>query len=193
MNPLYAKAIVLVSTLAVVIIPASIHRRGGETKVLKRPLGPLDRVLLALTSIGFFLALFWVATPVLRFADYSLRPAPFIAGISCLAAGLWFHYRSHADLGTNWSITLEVREKHQLVTQGIYRNVRHPMYLALLLYSSGLALVLPNWVAGPSYLVAVALLVALRVGPEERMMLENFGNDYKVYKERTKCLIPGVW
>jgi protein-S-isoprenylcysteine O-methyltransferase Ste14 len=39
----------------------------------------------------------------------------------------------------NWSIALEVREKHQLVTQGIYRHIRHPMYLALLLYSSALA------------------------------------------------------
>jgi protein-S-isoprenylcysteine O-methyltransferase Ste14 len=62
-----------------------------------------------------------------------------------------------------------------------------------MLYSSGLALVLPNWVAGPSYLVAVALLVSLRLGPEERMMLDVFGNNYASYMARTKRLIPGVW
>jgi protein-S-isoprenylcysteine O-methyltransferase Ste14 len=56
-----------------------------------------------------------------------------------------------------------------------------------------LALVLPNWVAGPSYLVAVALLVSLRLGPEERMMLDVFGNNYASYMARTKRLIPGVW
>jgi protein-S-isoprenylcysteine O-methyltransferase Ste14 len=106
---------------------------------------------------------------------------------------LWLFYRSHADLGTNWSITLQVREKHQLVTQGIYQHVRHPMYLALLLYSVGQALVLPNWLAGPSYLVAFGLLFALRVGPEERMMLEEFGKDYEAYMARTKRLIPGAW
>ncbi len=67
------------------------------------------------------------------------------------------------------------------------------MYLALLLYSLGLALVLPNWVAGPSYLLAIALLFVLRVGPEERMMLEEFGKDYEAYMARTKRLVPGVW
>ncbi len=59
------------------------------------------------------------------------------------------------------------RQRHKLVTHGTYLHVRHPMYLALLLYSSGQALVLSNWVAGPSYLVALALLFALRVGPDD--------------------------
>jgi protein-S-isoprenylcysteine O-methyltransferase Ste14 len=153
----------------------------------------MEFVLLTLTTLGFSLPFVWVATPVLSFADYPLRPVPFIAGIFCLALGLWFLYQSHADLGANWSITLEVREKHQLVTQGIYRHVRHPMYLALLLYSLGQALALPNWVAGPSYGVAFALLFVLRVGPEERMMLEEFGKDYEAYMARTKRLVPGVW
>jgi protein-S-isoprenylcysteine O-methyltransferase Ste14 len=193
MNPWFVKAIVLVGSLAIVIIPASLHHRGGEIKVVKSRKGRMERVLLTLTSLGFFLPIVWVATPVLQFANYPLRPVSFIAGTFCLALGLWLLYRSHADLGANWSITLEVREKHQLITQGIYRHVRHPMYLALLLYSLGQALVLPNWVAGPSYLVAFALLFALRVGPEERMMLEAFGKDYEAYMARTKRLVPGFW
>jgi len=108
-------------------------------------------------------------------------------------SGLWLFYRSHADLGANWSITLEVLEKHRLVTQGVYRRVRHPMYTALLLYSVGQALVLPNYVAGLSSGVTMALLVALRIGPEERMMLEEFGKDYQEYMALTKRLVPGVW
>ena len=135
----------------------------------------------------------WVAAPVFAFADYSLRPLSLLAGAVCLAVGLWLFARAHADLGTNWSITLEVREEHQLVTHGIYRAVRHPMYSALLLYSIGQALVVPNWIAGPSYGVAMALLFAFRLGPEERMMLEAFGKDYEAYLERTKRLVPGIW
>ena len=73
------------------------------------------------------------------------------------------------------------------------RYVRHPMYLALLVYSLGQALVLPNWITGPSYGVAMALLFALRLGPEERMMLEEFGKDYEAYMGRTRRLVPGVW
>lgn len=193
MNPSFAKAIILVSTLTIVIIPASLHPRGGAIEVVKSRKGRMEHTLLALTSLGFFLPLVWIFTPTLQFADYPLHPVPVIAGIVCLGLGLWFLFRSHSDLATNWSITLEIREKHQLVTHGIYRHVRHPMYLALLLYSSGQALVLPNWVAGPSYLVAFALLFALRVGPEERMMVEEFGKNYEAYMARTKRLIPGVW
>ena len=193
MNPWFAKATILAGTILMVTIPASIHHRGGEIRVVTSRKGPLEIVLLAFAWLGFFPSLIWVATSVLAFADYPLRPLPFIAGFACLALGLWLFYRSHADLGTNWSITLEVREKHQLVTHGIYRRVRHPMYLALLLYASGQALVLPNWLAGPSYLIAIAVLIAFRVGPEERMMLEEFGKDYEVYMARIKRLVPGVW
>jgi len=67
------------------------------------------------------------------------------------------------------------------------------MYSALGLYSLGQALALPNWVAGPSYLVSLGLLFALRVGPEERMMREEFGADYEAYMARTKRLVPGIW
>jgi protein-S-isoprenylcysteine O-methyltransferase Ste14 len=54
-------------------------------------------------------------------------------------------------------------------------------------------LVVPNWVAGPSYLISFSLLFALRVGPEERMLLEEFGEDYNAYRSRTRRLFPGVW
>ena len=127
----------------------------------------------------------------------SLSPAemlvPLLAGTVCLTLGLWLFHRSHADLGANWSITLEVLEKHRLVRQGFYRRVRHPMYAALLLYSVGQALVLPNFVAGLSPGVSMALLVALRIGPEERMMLEEFGEDYQEYMALTKRLVAGIW
>ena len=193
MNPWFAKVAVLVASVVMVAIRAPHGQRSRGIPVVKSRKGTLEMVLLTIAWLAFFLPLIWVVTPVLDFADYSLRAVPFSAGILCLTLGLWLFQRSHADLGTNWSITLEVREKHRLVTQGLYRRVRHPMYLALLLYSAGQALVLPNYVAGLSYGVAMALLVALRVGPEERMMLEEFGKAYEDHMARTKRLVPGVW
>jgi protein-S-isoprenylcysteine O-methyltransferase Ste14 len=53
--------------------------------------------------------------------------------------------------------------------------------------------VVPNWLVGPSYAVAVLLLVALRLKPEEQMMLEKFGRDYEVCRTTTERLIPGIW
>ena len=193
MSPWFGKVIILASSIAMVIIRAPHGRRSLGVKVIRSSRGPLEIVLLALAWLAFFVPLVWVAAPVFAFADYSLHPVPLLVGILCLAVGLWLFARSHADLGTNWSITLEVREKHQLVTQGIYRTLRHPMYSALLLYSLGQALVVPNWIAGPSYAVAMSLLFAFRLAPEERMMLEEFGKDYEAYMLRTKRLVPGIW
>ena len=193
MSPWFGKAIILASSIAMVIIRAPHLQRSRGVKVVRSGRGALELVLLTLAWLAFFVPLVWVVAPVFAFADYSLRPVPFAAGVVCLVVGLWLFARSHADLGTNWSVTLEVREKHQLVTQGVYRTLRHPMYSAFLLYSTGQALVVPNWIAGPSYGVAIALLFAFRVGPEERMMLQEFGKDYEAYKRRTKRLVPGIW
>lgn len=193
MNPCFAKTAIVLGNILMIAIRAPHGQRSRKIKVVKSQKGALEIVLLALAWVAFVLPLIWVATPLLAFADYPLRPIPFAAGVVGIAVGLWFLYRSHADLGTNWSITLEVREKHQLVTQGVYRRIRHPMYLALFLYSIGQVLALPNWVAGPSYLVAFTLLFALRVRREERMMQEEFGKDYEAYMTRTKRLIPGLW
>ena len=193
MNPWFAKAIFLASNVAIIIIRAPHGKRSRTVEVVKNRRGPLETGLLTLVMVGFLVSLIWVASPAFAFADYPLRPAPFIGGILCLALALWLFYRSHADLGTNWSVTLQVREKHELITRGVYRHVRHPMYLSLLLFSLGQALVVSNWVAGPAYGVAIAILLALRVGTEERMMLEHFGTDYEKYMTRTKRLVPGVW
>jgi protein-S-isoprenylcysteine O-methyltransferase Ste14 len=193
MSPWFGKAVILASSIAMVIIRAPHGQRSRGVKVVRSGRGALEIILLTFAWLAFFVPLVWVAAPVLAFADYPLRPVPLSAGVVCLAVGLWLFARSHADLGTNWSITLEVREKHQLVTHGIYRELRHPMYSALLLYSIGQALVVPNWIAGPSYGVAMALLCVFRLGPEERMMQEEFGKDYEAYRARTKRLVPGIW
>ena len=193
MNLWFAKAVVLLASIVTVVIRAPHGQRSRQIPVAKSHKGALEIALLTIAWLAFLLPLVWVVTPVLTFADYPLRPVPLCAGTLCLALGLWIFHRSHADLGTNWSITLEMREKHRLVTEGVYRHVRHPMYLALLIYSAGQALVLPNYLVGPSYGVAMVLLFAFRLGPEERMMVEAFGKDYEAYAERTKRLVPGIW
>jgi len=193
MNPWIAKTLVLTSTVVMIAIRAPHGHRSRIVKVATSYKTPLETGLLVLAWVGFFVPLIWVASRAFSFAEYELSAGPLVAGVMCLVIGLWLFYRSHADLGTNWSITLEVREEHRLITQGVYRGVRHPMYSALVLYSVGQALVIPNWVAGPSNLLAFAVLLALRIRAEERMMGERFGDEYAAYSARTKRLIPGVW
>jgi protein-S-isoprenylcysteine O-methyltransferase Ste14 len=193
MNPWFAKAVILLANVLLIVIRAPHGHRSALVPVAKNRKGTLETILLIIAWASFFLTLVWIATPLLAFADYPLHPVLFVAGLLLLAIGLWLLYRSHADLGTNWSITLQIRERHYLVTRGVYRWSRHPMYLALITISTGQALALPNWLAGPAYLVAMLLLVSLRLGPEERMMREEFGKDYEAYAATTKRLIPGVW
>jgi protein-S-isoprenylcysteine O-methyltransferase Ste14 len=193
MNPWIAKAVILLASIAMVVIRAPHGKRSRTVPVATSRKGPLEIGLLTIAWIAFFLPLIWIATPLFAFAEYPLRPIPLVLGVLCLALGLWLFHRSHVDLGPNWSITLEVRENHELVTGGIYRWVCHPMYLALLIYSLGQALVIPNWLVGPTYAIAMLLLFSFRVGPEERMMRETFGKDYDAYRAVTKRLLPSIW
>jgi protein-S-isoprenylcysteine O-methyltransferase Ste14 len=74
------------------------------------------------------------------------------------------------SLGTNWSNTLELREEHRLITGGIYHQIRHPIYAALLLYRVGQALVVSTWVVGLSFLVPFGILarVAAQMAEPDR-------------------------
>src|SRR6266700_4053977 len=175
MNPWIAKALVLTSTVVMIAIRAPHGHRSRIVKVATSYKTPLETGLLVLAWVGFFVPLIWVGSPAFSFAEYALGTGPLVGGVMCLVIGLWLFHRSHADLGANWSITLEVREQHRLITQGVYRRIRHPMSSALVLYSVGQALVIPNSVAGPSNLIAFAIVFALRVGAEERMMVQTFG------------------
>jgi protein-S-isoprenylcysteine O-methyltransferase Ste14 len=188
-----AKALVIVGLAGMIVVRAPHIRRSTALKVVKTRRTTLDNVLVGLVGGGLFLPLVWVVSSALAFADYRFSSAQLVTGGFCLVLGLWLLHRSHVDLGTNWSNTLELREQHQLVKGGVYRQVRHPMYSAILLYALGQALVVPNFVAGPLLLLVFALLVASRLRAEEQMMLEEFGASYEAYMAETKRLIPGVW
>lgn len=139
------------------------------------------------------LPLTYVLTDVLGFANYPFF-SPFVAiGGLAFVAGLWCIHRALKDLGRGFSPSLEIRREHRLVTQGLYRSIRHPMYLGFLLWALAQALLLPNWIAGPAALVGWVVLFASRVEREERMMLDEFGDEYRAYMARTARLIPGLY
>lgn len=193
LHPWFGKAAVLLGNVVLIAIRAPHGQRSRGVAIVESRKGRLETFLLTLAWISFFLPLVWCFAPILGFANYPLRPAAFGAGAAAMALGLWLFHRSHADLGTNWSISLDVRQGHTLVTRGVYLRVRHPMYSSLLLLAAGQALVLPNWIAGPAYVFVMLLIVAARLGPEERMMRETFVAEWDAYAVRSKRLVPGIW
>lgn len=111
-------------------------------------------------------------------------------GALIAAAGLALFWWTHVALGRNWSGVLELYEQHELVMEGPYRFVRHPMYTSVYLKGIGILLLSANWIAGGGYLAAVTWMYALRVRDEEQMMVERFGEEYRNYMNRTSRLVP---
>ena len=109
-------AVMLTAMILMFAIRAPHGARSLKVKVARSAKDRREVALLSLAWIGYFAPLVWTVSPFLSFADYPLRLAPLLAGVACLALGLWFFHRSHVDLGTNWSVTLEIRESHRLVT-----------------------------------------------------------------------------
>src|SRR5687767_4747045 len=111
------------------------RRTRGNENALSRVDG-LERTLLVMVIGGsMLLPIVYLFTPWLRFADYRLPAFAPWCGAAVMLAALWLFWRSHADLGRNWSVTLEVRKGHQLIRRGVYRRVRHPMYASIFLFS----------------------------------------------------------
>jgi protein-S-isoprenylcysteine O-methyltransferase Ste14 len=194
MNSWIGKATFLLGLVVFVAIRVPHDRRSKEIRIAESRKGALEVTLLALMGIGgFLLPLIFIVSRLFSFADYPLLLPPLLSGIACLGFSLWLFYWSHADLGTNWSNSLELRENHQLVISGVYKSIRHPMYASIFVYALAQALLLANWIAGPSCLVAFVLMLVFRLPPEEKMMLEKFGQPYQDYMERTKHFIPKIW
>lgn len=183
-------AVVLIAAGSLGLIRALHTLRKPRSAVASRHEGWRELFVLAAVVIGFIVPVAWASSSWLAFANLRPHALPISAGIVVLAAGLWLFHRTHADLGANWSARLQIVDTHRLVTSGIYRHIRHPMYLSMILYGVGQALVVPNWIAGPCGLAGAVLLVALRIGPEEAMMRERFGREYDEYVTGTGRIVP---
>lgn len=192
MDPLTAKGIFLAGLIVVnLLIRPRYIRQHQRMKIRVRRRTEREKALLMGVSLGYcVLPLVYTFTPWLAFADHEIPGWIGAAGVALLAAGTWLFWRAHVDLGANWSPVLDLREEHQLVTHGVYRRIRHPMYSALWLIVLAQAMILPNGVAGFSGLVAFGLLYFLRVRDEERMMMEQFGRAYEDYMRNTGRLLP---
>jgi protein-S-isoprenylcysteine O-methyltransferase Ste14 len=184
--------VILVVTWYVLRIPFA--RRSKRTKISRDSKGVAERSRLAVSTAGLgILPFIYVATGWPRFAAYQPEPILFSLGVLAAVGAIVLFRLTHKALGKMWSVSLQLREGHRLVTSGVYRTLRHPMYSAFWLMALAQALLLPNWVAGPAGLVGFGLLFALRIGPEERMMEEAFGDEYRAYRDRSWRIIPYIY
>jgi protein-S-isoprenylcysteine O-methyltransferase Ste14 len=180
-----------VGFIAYLAIRGYYGRRTKRLESVHRQVDGLEKMLMLLViPTSSLTPVLYLFTPLLWFADYRLPAfAPWL-GTSVMFLALWLFWRSHADLGENWSVSLEVRKHHNLVVDGVYRWIRHPMYAAIFLWSLAQGLLLSNWLAGWSSLATFSVMYFIRTPREERMMCEHFGKEYQDYMDRTGRLFP---
>ena len=194
MTPVLAKAAFVVLAVGWYVIRFPYARRSRRMPVTRSAYDSYEIALLLISLSGLGLIPFiYVATGVPHLADYSFRPTQAWLGLLVAVAALVLFHLTHRALGRNWSVSLEMRDGHALVTEGVYRYVRHPMYSAFWLWAVAQALLLPNWIAGFAGIVGFGTLFFGRVRREEQMMLETFGDDYRAYVARTSRIVPGLF
>lgn len=119
-----------------------------------------------------------VAFPIRR----TLGTVIFVIGLSTMIVG-------QATLQRNYSGLVLIRKGHRLITHGVYRFIRNPIYLgAIIVFTS-----LPIYANSRYGMLAMLLMLPLffvRIRMEEDLLTQHFGREYKLYCERTKRLIP---
>ena len=113
-------------------------------------------------------------------------------GVALFAIGgalrLWPVY----VLGNRFSGLVAIQQDHTLETGGIYRSIRNPSYLGLLISTLGWSLAFRSWI-GIALTAAMLPALIARMAAEERLLHDQFGPEYEAYRTRTARLIPGLY
>lgn len=191
MTPLMAKLLHGLCMVAWWVIRRPFARKSKRNVLLRDAMDLREKTLLLISLSGLgLIPLAYIATGFPKALDQGFSPLRAVTGLLVFVAALVLFHATHKALGRNWSVTLAVRAEHSLVTGGVYRFVRHPLYTAFWMWAIAQALTLQNWVAGPAGIIGFGLLYLLRVGREEALMRETFGTAWDDYAARTPRVIP---
>jgi protein-S-isoprenylcysteine O-methyltransferase Ste14 len=127
---------------------------------------------LFLRFIRFYPGVVWVGAPLMLLGT---------------ALAFWARFQ----LAGNWSASVVLKQNHELVLDGPYRLVRHPIYTGALLAVAGTACAIGQW-RGLLGLALTACAVWYRTRQEERLMVATFGDEYRRYQGRVARLIPFI-
>lgn len=167
--------------------------RSSRTETVESRRGAQARFYLMLVFTGSTtLPLLYFFTPWFDFADYEVGPVLGSLGSLLALSGVLLFWRSHRDLGRQFSVMLEVKASHEFISRGVYKNIRHPMYTAAFAVSTAQLLLIGNFVVAPAFLLTFTLLYCTRIHHEEQMMLDRFGSAYADYQRRTNRLFPSL-
>ena len=189
-SPLVWIYLVLVAIFFLISIAYRGVRR--DTSLIKG--SRMDFILFVLVNLAFIVQPFALAiSSIFQALDYSLPYPLGILGVVGLMVAVLVRAKAHRDLGSNFTIAPGTRKERNLVTSGIYARVRHPMYLSMLVWGFAAPLVLHNYIVGIAPLASIGAFLLVRLPVEERVLQEEFGEEYRSYMARTGRLLPRMF
>jgi len=169
-----------------------VRKHAEERNTLrKREEGLISKIASILGLIGFISVLAYTVKP--NWLSWAALPLPLWlrwAGIGVALLGFAVLQWAQNTLGKNWSDTPRMIKEQSLITSGPYQFIRHPIYTAFLLILGSTLLISANWLIGAAWIGMTVLEVVSRIGFEENLMLEYFGDQYREYMKRTGKLLP---
>lgn len=147
-------------------------------------------------GIPFYLAiLVWTFAP--GYMQWSALALPawtrwtgLVLGLFSILLNAWSHRTLGRKLGEDFDPALRLLKVPALVTDGPYARLRHPIYLAFLLMQISVLLLTANWLIGFLGIAIILSVIAIRVPEEEKLLAEQFGEEYSMYREHTYVLLP---
>ncbi|MGB2676027.1 MAG: isoprenylcysteine carboxylmethyltransferase family protein [Candidatus Acidiferrum sp.] len=115
------------------------------------------------------------------------------AGVIVMLVALAIRWTAIFTLGKSFSSNVAIQDSQQITRTGLYRFVRHPSYLGLLLVFLAVGLHSRNWISLAVVIVPTTAALLYRIHVEEAAMAEAFGEEYVAYSKATKRLIPGLY
>ena len=123
---------------------------------------------------------------------YTMQSPMNVVGALIFIIGLVITVNAQMTLKRNYSSMLRIREGHQLITHGIYKYVRHPVYTGTLLRTFAIPIYTTSLLGFLFALVGIPLFI-YRIGVEEQMLIEEFSDEYLEYTKATRKLFPYVY
>jgi len=124
--------------------------------------------------------------------DFKMNPVINYAGVFIVLAGVLIWITGRVSLGRFFTINLGLVSSHKLVKRGIYKYIRHPIYLGLFLIAVGVTTTLSSLSTGALMAAMVLPLIVHDIITEERFLAKKF-KKYNKYCEETKRIIPWIW
>jgi protein-S-isoprenylcysteine O-methyltransferase Ste14 len=151
-------------------------------------------IFIIITSIGFIVAIIdFIILQNLKFQFFGLIGLALVIIGGYLRMKARLQLRKKAGFNNLVSTTqLQIVKGQKLVKDGLYKHIRHPIYLGEILRNFGVVSIFSSGY-GIILIMIGTIFLLLRIKPEEEMLVKAFGSDYEDYKKRTKRLIPYIY